>query len=662
MRSRCLISAVLVVVWASVSYAVTYPFGIRNDIIGTQGKNIQSMAIRSDGRYLFHHASSSADLYVLDLQDFAKDVRVATLSNPIVSVILLDDQRLAVVTTATVQYFNVSKPFDVTEESSHFTQAASSTTTPAEACSDGSGQIYILETATGTGLDIVRKIKGVVSVETYAWSNLFSGTSDFHPVSLQCLDSTFFVLARKTGTRDVSGVSTSYESELRIGRPGAASTSISFDSLNYSRRDFVLSPSKDQFLILFERNTSQSTSSDSIVDVLSTSSFASLTSKSVGSDTKAITTFLSGTAPFYGFFVGLDKLLGASGASNVFLLSSQSELPSTTFGIASDRGTGSSDVGSSIPTLTAYSKSDHYKILRSKATGLSLMSSAPSFSFVGDPSDITLSASSPIQFTLTSEADMAVQVRYNDSESTEPGTNGIQTTPGVLIQESTLAKNVSSSFSVSLSQLNITKKGDHSLLIVGHEESSSSAPYVRLGVRFSYNPPPDQITDLALAFGDQSVRVSFSVPSGGNIKTLRLYLAQNETDAGSITGSRSITLADGSTLSSPLDIAIANWKGSRILAPLPNEQTLYVAVVAIDTSDQFGTISSTSQITPRATLTLAQAFGSTASCSLQVASKNERRLSDPLQGFCGLFLFLLILGYLRKKLGPAHLRNRRGGD
>lgn len=177
MRSLYFFSIVFAVVWSSVSYAVTYPFGIRNDIIGTQGKNIQSMAIRSDGRYLFHHASSSADLYVLDLQDFAKDVRVATLSNPIISVILLDDQRLAVVTTATVQYFNVAKPFEITEESSHFTQATSSTTTPIEACSDGSGQIYILETGSGTGLDIVRKIRGVDSVETYAWSNLFSGTS-----------------------------------------------------------------------------------------------------------------------------------------------------------------------------------------------------------------------------------------------------------------------------------------------------------------------------------------------------------------------------------------------------------------------------------------------------------------------------------------------------
>src|SRR5262249_13250332 len=107
-------------------------------------------------------------------------------------------------------------------------------------------------------------------------------------------------------------------------------------------------------------------------------------------------------------------------------------------------------------------------------------------------------------------------------------------------------------------------------------------------------------------------------------------------------------------------IPAAGWGGGYILAPIQNGKAVYMRPQLIDKSRQYSTDNPDAlSIAPYRTLSLPEALGGSNSCTLKPGERTN--FSGWWVSILG-FLSIVVIRFRAKKLGPALLRNRRGGD
>ncbi|MDB5038572.1 MAG: hypothetical protein JWQ35_2100 [Bacteriovoracaceae bacterium] len=634
MRLRSFFYFVCILLLAKGLYSQTSQriFGFRGIVPGVQGQSINSMSIRSDGRYLFY-SNKTAGFQALDLQDMATVGNAIAVNGIAFGVFLTSDTRAAVATANGVEYFNVTYPFAVTEESQKYTRDISSNTTVMDACMDSSQNIYFLEQGTASN-HIVRVVNGLSQTALTNWSTIFSAAGsnfgNLNPVAIRCGAQGAFVLA--------SQITNGSETGFWVAGVGALSMN-AFDIVlanslsNYQRTDFVLSQKKDQLIFLYNKipaNQTGITIDNSKAVFVSPSGSFSL---NVGSSGKAVASFLDATQVFHGFFIGQDVITNPSNPPSNNFLFSQAENFTTAFQPSQfgTPGVGDASAGASTPSLWVSSANDHYKYGATESSGLVLISKAPLLQFVGNPQGQTLLGSQPLKFTLTSDSDVNYEFHIDSNADARGSSSGISTSAGTTIKAGTLSANTNTDFVLTASDVGLTLVKNYSLMIFARAPNDGPTGLTaRTGFTFLFNPPPGPVTHFKLGFGDESAEASFGLPPSGNIATIILHFSYNLSDLDSLpsdtsslaASARTVTILNGATLTSPIQIPIANWNGSYVIAPIENGKTIYVRPQLLDNSGQFSSNDPAALgVTVYRTLSIAEALGSANSCELQVNAK-----------------------------------------
>lgn len=653
--------------WLTLSSlkAETYVVGHKGSVHGLSGKYIRSMALRSDGRYLFYGEGSS-QFNVIDLLDMSNIGEPVAVDGTVSGLFLDGDAKLVVATTKGVQYFNVTLPYDISEYSGKFKANDSESATPIASCFSSDKQVFFLEQGSDSSLHRVRYVKDGLLVGSTAWSAYFPDNfNQLDPLKVLCADAKVLLF----GKAKVTGSSVGQQGDIWVAKlnstnPAASERKNLAEDLSlYSIKDFGVSAKKDQLLVLYNRKTALNGTDDSLTRVFGLSDL-NFFSTNLGGEGRAISRFWSGEDSYFGFFIGKDYLKDlADPPLNQFLVVKSSEFHGDTnfpFGI---RGVGTTQVGSLVPSYWESSKSDHYKYGISSSTGLALLTDGSSLEFTESPDGQTLQSDEPLHFSVQSDTDLTYEIRFDESADIKGTTNGLTNTPGNVVRSGSFSAHTPTSFEIAATELKVTKNQKHSLMIFAKDPArGSGSPVMRLGFRFSYDPPPDPVTKFRLGFGDQSVYVFFKAPKVDDIDYYAVYFSYNASDLDNLDGTER-TFATGlgdRTITSPIKVSAGSWNGSYGIGPIPNGVPLYVRVQVVDKSGQVSVDNpaALSQMA-YATLTLPQALGSVESCAL-----TDRPSSIP-----WVFTFLFLGSFLglremvrRKKIGPSTSRNRRGGD
>jgi len=630
-------------------------FSLKGQIQGLRNTAVQYMALRSDGRYLFYSTGDSS-WNVIDLLDMVTTGTAVSVDGSVVQLSLDGDQRLIVVTTAGIQYFDVTKSLSPEEEDNKFETPTSATTTVVGACVDSNQQVYFLEQSETKYEHLLRTVKGTTEQSETDWINIFGNTGkDLVPYAIRCAKNNVIVAAEDADSTTID----LYLSRLSPSDLSQSQETIelSNDYEDYSTQDFGLSADGEQFLLMLNALEDGSKENSEYTKVLSFSS-SSLNSSFVvnmGAEGMAMARYFQSDASAYSFFMGknyfddplqtdVDELL------NVVASSFSPLINADRWGDKGDAIFGDSSVGSTSYSSWVNSSKDHYVYGITESSGVSLLTKGASLNFESDPGTPALSASSPLEFNLVSDRDLTYEIRFDESPNADGTSNGLDYSAGKKIQEGDLQKNVAKSISLSASDLGITKDGTHSLMIFGRYKGASiDDPVSRLGLSFTYNPPPDAIRNFHLAVGDESVHVYFDPASDpGDIAHYLIYLGYTKSDLSDLptsdaeldTWTRSITGVDGKSISSPVSLSPSSFSGSYVIAPLENNKELYVRVQVVDSSSQYSTGNPAALgATPVKTKSLADAFGSENSCSFVAKSKG---LDSSFFSFMSLFALMAL--------------------
>ena len=273
-RLVCSVSWSLSLLYSFSSFADADQFSIRGRVPALSTLNIETFALRPDGRYLFYASNGSSSWGAVDLQNmaFLNDSEV-TVDAEIVEMSFVGDSVLVVVTKEGVQRFNVSTPYDPEEQTGDFEiDTGSLSQEVVSACVDSnSGRAFLLEVDASSEIDhFLRVVSGSSEVERVSWRTLFGTDSasgagfaaSRRPFLIRCTDENIIIFARSTLTDDEDD-NKFFIGRVPIGSPSTESSIFDVSDVseldNYDLVDYNVSPDGANVILVYEeQNTEES--------------------------------------------------------------------------------------------------------------------------------------------------------------------------------------------------------------------------------------------------------------------------------------------------------------------------------------------------------------------------------------------------------------------
>lgn len=654
-------------------------FSFKGEVPGLRGQSIQHMALRPDGRYIFYSSSGANSWSAIDMLDMVTTIPEAvSVESRIQGIYLEGSDRLIVVTSDGVRYFDVSEPFDPEEEDSEFERDDSDTETQViDSCIDKNGRIFLLEEG-DTDEHLLRYIDNKSESGETEWENIFGAlggnrdvSDEVAPQDLRCAEDYVLVSAVEVED-DGDEYIDFYLAAVPISNPSGASGRFDFpenaggvleeDFEDFDLQDFGLDGNGERILLMFnaeadpnERQRDENTLVVSISQDLSSSFTVPM-----GEDGMALARFLLEGEARFSFFMGKHYFDGDVDADINQLLTLPSAsfefpLPDGVFGEDEDRGEAVSqglELGGIVGTRWFSSEEDHYVYGLARSSGLVKMTQAAGIFFEEFPGSPEVSSNSPLSFTLLADRDVTYEIRVDESKDEDGTSAGLELSRGSRVAKGRIGKDESEEITLGPDDLGLTKDGTQSLLILARNFPEEEPNLVsRLGVSFQYDPPPEPVKDFQLTFGDQSLHVNFQPGrNSGDIANYIVYFSYIESELDDLPSTlaelsswgegRSIPAADGNAINSPAIISGDNFSGKYVISPIENNRSLCVRVQVVDESEQFSSNNpDTECLAPLKTKSLRSALGGANSCS-QSASASC---------FGVIFLFLGLLICLRVK-------------
>lgn len=663
MRFR-LLSCVLKIAFIVVNFPIFFKGALFADssrsyvggLPALEGVNVKSLDLRSDARYLFYSTGSSS-WNVVDLLDMntlgSQNINVG--SN-VVNLFYRSPNELVVVSAKKIDLYDVTKVFQPELKSSSYTFAP--TNSPLDACIGENGQIFVLE-FDSLGNFFVRILSSDFRVlKTISWANIFESSGrpfdDLFPIAIRCFKAGVIVLAEEEVPNAVS--------DFWLGRiedDFSVLNSVLVRQTGYSLQDLIVDDYSQRVLTLFNREVSQSNSSDSILKVFNFDSeavgpFPALLN--AGSEGKALAAFIENTKPFYSAFVGQDYLSSAAFPPQNQVLQFEAANSVSSLNLLPDRGVENA-VFSLGPIFSQWrsSNSDHYAYGLFSSQGVGLLSNSSKLEIV-EIENLKLSASKDLEFTVRSDREVELKIRVIDDIKIEGETSGININRGSLISSFSLNENENFEVRISAEQVKTIKDVNLRLLLLATEKNNSETSVARVGLPFSLDKEPPPIQNLKLGFGDRSLRVFFDLPyDPGDIDYFLIFMAKSEADLETLpTSAEDLNETwndlkfDGhgeTSFSNPIRLNFADWQGSYEIAPLKNDEDVFVRVLVVDQAGNFS-LQNPASISnqPRPTLSLQKAFGSQG-CSLRAGTKSS---AGAFASFIFLIFTLMIFRGMKK--------------
>ena len=659
-----LLSCVLKIAFIVVNVAIFFKGSILADsprsyvgmLPALEGVNVKSFDLRSDARYLFYSTGSSS-WNVVDLLDMNTlgSQNINSGSN-VVDLFYRSSNELVVVSAKKIDLYDVTKVFKPELKSTSYTFPQ--TTSPLDACVGENAQIFVLE-FDSFGNSFVRVLSSDFRVlKTISWPDIFDSSGrpsqDLFPIAIRCFKAGAIVLAEEEVPNALSDFWLG-----RIGNDLTVLNSVVVRQVGYSLQDLIVDDYSQRVLALFNREISQSNSSDSILKVFNFDSEGTVPLTSLfnlGSEGKALAAFIENSKPFYSAFVGQDYLGSSVSPLENQILQFEVADSTSSLSLLPDRGVVDAVFGLD-PIFSQWrsSNSDHYAYGLFSSQGVGLLSDSPKFEIV-EIENLKLSASNDLEFTVRSDRDVDLKIRVIDDIKTEGETSGININRGSLISSLSLNKNENSEVHISAEQVKTTKELNLRLLLLATDKNQSESSIARLGLPFSLDKEPPAVQNLKLGFGDRSLRVFFDLPfDPGDIDYFLIFMAKSEAELETLPTSVSglnetwnDLKFDGhgeASFSNPIKLNYADWQGSHEIAPLKNDEDVFVRVLVVDQSGNFSLENPASiSSRPRPTLSLQKAFGSQG-CSLQAATKGS---GGTFASFIFLIFTLMIFRRLKK--------------
>jgi len=614
------------------------PFAYRGHLYGLENVSLRSWAIREDGRYLAYSTGSSS-FTILDLLDgVTKSAVPPPTTGNVMALFFESKTRLYAVTKSGIEYFNLTKPYNVEIEDTKFEVVDQNRGTPVDACVDAAKNTYYLETSEELDRQVIRVVANKEQVRKILWNTIFpSRSADHTPVGLRCLGSSVLVISSFSDDgRERVNLANVLPAGTVQARVDLADLYIDYDVL-----DLHPSAAKDRILIMLSL---RSASGSDVDDTGYTSLPLSLTASEVvdlGSDPRNLAVFLEGTIPWVGFFMGKDLLEDRNNPPlDQFLSLPQAQVIGRPD--FDERGVGTTRAGgfSSRSFFTSswlFTDKDTYAYGIMESGGVSLISRAPNLELVQAPSVTAVSQSDTLTFRIKTELQSRYEIYCENNRDLEGTLSGLsETPPGRLVKTGFLLANTPETLSIPVNTLGVTKVGDYSLVIRSKDldkpEVSTRFPWARMGVAFQFSPDPQPVKDFRLGYGDESVTVYFQpIDLEANISHYYVYFSTNPSDLETLPTSEAelatsafatlkerIPRMDTGYFQSPIKLTASSWGGSYRLGPIRNDRTIYFRVQAVSTGAKFsGDNPDALGQAPQSTKSLSQAFGSNMSCAVE---------------------------------------------
>ncbi|PIR23062.1 MAG: hypothetical protein COV44_04895 [Deltaproteobacteria bacterium CG11_big_fil_rev_8_21_14_0_20_45_16] len=640
-------------------------FSLKGQVQGLRGVNVQHMALRSDGRYLFY-STGGASWNVIDLLDMVTKAAEDVAVDASVQGLFLDgDRRLIVATTEGAQYFDVTEVFEPEEETKNgaadkYVRPTSAQTSVESVCMNAAKTLYFLEISSiENRYNIIRSVADKKDVDEVEWATLFpSFPNRLTPDGIiRCAANEILLGAEDLEEADFNltiarmAYSSFGSSAETYVIPDDALGVLKTDVELFDIKDFVLSPAKDRAFLMFNAALESFQDKASHTQILSLpTSLSGDFSIGMGAAGAAIAAYRLSETDYLSFFMGLnyfDSVLNpdADQLLTLPMASFSSSLPSNVFGDDEDRGEavyGSSSIGSVMGSEWLSTKNDQYVYGLSESSGVSLLTKGPSLEFSVSPGS-TLTSSQPLSFGLISDREVKVEIRYDPDADPKGDSGGLDFEKGRLIKSLYLTKDTAQNIQITASELSISKNGDQGITIFAQpKEVLDGSQTARLGATFSYDPPPKAVTGFRLGAGDQSIHVYFSTNlSSDDIREVQVYFSYTASDLDTlptsdiekVAWSRTVTGVGSRSLTSPTVLPSSGSLGKHVIAPIENNQDICVRVLVVDTSGQYSDTNPAALCdSPVKTRSLAAAFGGTNSCAM-----------TPLGSMPVVFLFFLLL-------------------
>ncbi len=670
----------MLIFWGSVESLLADEaiLGYRGKVYELSATTVRSFDLRADGRYLYF-SSGTSQIQALDLQTMATFGPLTSVDGSVLGVFVNSSGGLNVATTDGVQYFSLTKPLIPDELSTQYVRPSSAAAwTVIDACAGG-GKTVLLERHGTEKKHQVRVVTSNTAVTSTSWQQLIgSNYNNLSPFAVRCSETYALVAATESGfsTSEAINDETLWLSSFAIGNPTTTTTltlhmsndrslssSEGGSSALYQPIDFVVSTASDQLLLLFNRKSESllNTKDDAVLVglPLSTLSLSSAITHSIGSQAKGLAMYKVSGGSQLGVFVAKDELANNPSDEDDKLLRVSLPLTST-LNVLEDRGAGSSTIGSIRPSLWKSTASD-FKFGRTESVGLTILASGPLLEVATPPVTTSISSSTPLEFGIRADRDSVYEVYFDPEASANGTSSGLSRTPQKLVEDGRLTAGTTATISLTPTELDVAKNGDFGVLVQVRDEdlNATTAPLMRQGLEFSYDPPPDAVGNFRLEFGNQSIFACFTPPAGGDIASYEVYFSYTSSDLDNPVASTFQTQVGDTTLTSPATVTASAFGGCYGIYPVKNNQLLYVRVRAKDTSDQTGAWSDIASRKAYRTLRVDEALGGVESCALSTTLSVSPKM----------LLLILVAGLSlvwirlqRKKIGPSTSRNRRGGD
>jgi len=651
-----------------VSFVLPLSLGAQtpsSDVVSYKGRidsirsdAVRAAAVRPDGRYLFISRGNTS-LNALDLQDMGLEGASTSVSGTIVDLFMSSSNEVVVAHQKGVDFLNATKPFALSSSTKYVRPDQRLSRNVIDSCLLKDRKIAFLEESSGADHFLVF-VDGVSQTSEVAWSTMFPGVaSSFRPKAIWCTADAVLVSAMEGawGT----------QSQMRLARvssSGASSASRLITLVDRVIVDAILSPARDQWVLLANRTASLGDRGDSQVMGFSVASLDSGATISVGSSARALAAFKSGQESRLGVFVGTFFPLDAASVSNRFVMTSLPLTSSSSFeGVW---GEGSTSVGAIKPSHWVFSDADHYRYGISESSGVSLLGAGPRISVTVRPAADLITTSEPLRFGFSTDRNIQYQLRLEQNYSLTGTSSGLSREYGALIRSGSLNEGQNTGeLSLSVADLSLYLEREMVLSVVAWDPTlpQESAPQTRIGIPFLYDQPPGEVKNLIVKSGDQSVHLYFEPPAGGDIDAYIVDYSFDEADLSSFDPNVAREFESGISgyrLISPKTVLSSNRTPFISLSPIENYRTLYFKVYAVDKRDQLTVSPQTQSAQAYRTRSLSDALGGAQSCSIRTG--DQALTGQLIASLLGFALILLIVRFSGKKIGPSTSRNRRGGD
>jgi hypothetical protein len=578
------------------------------------------------------------------------DPQPTPVTGGVVNLFYREPNELVVVTTSRIEIFDVTKVFQPKLKSSSvvFPSAQS----PLDACLRENGDFFILMLSDQNN-HIVRVLNpNLGNRAQFTWATLFgeadAALNTLFPLAVRCAEQEVFVAAE---IEDDTGVWIG-----RIGDELAALNPVLLRQPQYFLKDLIVDSDSSRVLTLFNRNSLQNNSSDSILRVSSFAEEFTEATYAVGSSANALSSFVVNSKSYFGVFVGDDYRASGISPPKDQILQFEGSSAGAGLTLLANRGEGAASFDSSLPIFSrwVHSKLDHYVYGLFSAGGVGLISDSPRLE-IPQVINLDLSASADIEFTFRADRDVTVEIRLIDDLNPQGETLGLQINRGLRIQQFSAIANQEVLVKVSADQIKTKQERNLRLLLLASDKNRPEASVARRGLAFNFDRPPPPVKNLALGFGDRSLHVFFQLPfDPGDIDYFLIFMANDElaienlpSNLSELTeqwGDQMVSGFGEASFANPIKVLKSNWRGVHRIAPLNNGEDWFVRVLVVDRASNFSS-ENPSGVSSRArsTLNLEKAFGS-GSCSLETTSKASP--SGFLTALC-LFLILYLALYRR---------------